>query len=247
MPYANNEGVNIHYAVHGEGEPLVLLHGFTSNIQRWELFGYVRSLKKTNKLILIDLRGHGLSDKPHDPAAYTMERRIADIAAVLNALNIKRAHFFGYSMGGWLAFGMAVHYPDMVQSLIIAAAHPYADSLAAFHGVDGSDPAVFMAAFEQFIGEKISPEVTTVVLQNDLKALAAAARDRAGFEPQLSSIKVPLLMIVGDQDKRHALVLRTVKEINGSQLVVVPGDSHIKLLFSADKLLPPIKSFLSKP
>ena len=108
MPYADNQGVRIHYEVEGNGPPLVLQHGFTDSLQTWYDLGYVEALKAGHRLILIDARGHGASDKPHEPKAYRSERNAANVVAVLQELEIPHAHFFGYSMGGWIAFDGAI-------------------------------------------------------------------------------------------------------------------------------------------
>ena len=76
MPFADNNGTRIHYHVEGEGTPLLLQHGFTSSIKNWYTNGYVEPLKQDYKLILVDARGHGESDKPHDPAQYDLKLRV---------------------------------------------------------------------------------------------------------------------------------------------------------------------------
>jgi pimeloyl-ACP methyl ester carboxylesterase len=73
MSYADSRGIRIHYRVEGEGPPLVLQHGFTQSIDDWYEFGYVDALKRDYRLILVDARGHGQSDKPHDPNAYGLD------------------------------------------------------------------------------------------------------------------------------------------------------------------------------
>jgi len=98
MPYAINQGVRIHYEVEGEGPPIVLQHGFTRDLGFWRQFGYVDAPKHNYQLILLDARGHGLSDKPHDPSAYAWELRVSDVTAVLDHLDIRKAHFWGYSI-----------------------------------------------------------------------------------------------------------------------------------------------------
>ena len=72
MPYTTNQGVRIHYQVEGEGPPLVMQHGFTDSIETWYELGYVDTLKHDYRLILVDARGHGHSDKPRTPDAYEM-------------------------------------------------------------------------------------------------------------------------------------------------------------------------------
>src|ERR1700733_8368713 len=98
MPYAANAGARIHYEVEGTGLPLILQHGFSDSLESWYDFGYVDALKAAHQLVLIDARGHGASDKPHDTAAYANDVRVADILAVLRDLDIHRADYFGYSM-----------------------------------------------------------------------------------------------------------------------------------------------------
>src|SRR5215475_10599773 len=102
MPYTENAGVRIHYAVEGSGPELVLLHGFMGSVDDWIARGYVASLRSNYRLILIDSRGHGQSDKPHAEVSYALDRRVADVTAVLDVLSVKTAHFWGYSMGGYI-------------------------------------------------------------------------------------------------------------------------------------------------
>jgi pimeloyl-ACP methyl ester carboxylesterase len=91
------------------------------------VFGYVDALREAGfRLILADARGHGGSDKPHDPATYHLDRWVTDITTVLDALNLAKVHFWGYSMGGWIGFGMAKYEPERVDRLVIGGSHPYA-------------------------------------------------------------------------------------------------------------------------
>src|SRR5262245_37737620 len=106
MPYANNQGVRTHYEVEGAGPPLVLLHGLTASPEQWRFFGVVDELKHGYQLILIDGRGHGASDKPHDPAAYSQEAMAGDFVAVLDQLGVPRAYYWGTSMGGETGFAL---------------------------------------------------------------------------------------------------------------------------------------------
>ena len=104
----------------------MLQHGFTSSLEDWRQCGYVAALRDHFHLILIDVRGHGGSDKPHDVADYTLDRRVTDVTAVLDALGIEKASFWGYSMGGWIGFGLAMQRPQRVDRLVIGAQHPFA-------------------------------------------------------------------------------------------------------------------------
>ena len=122
MPNAGNQGVRIHYRVEGAGQPLVLQHGYTQNLEHWYQCGYVDALKAQYRLILIDARGHGASDKPHERPAYAWPAGAMDVLAVLDALGIHRALFWGYSMGGAIGFGALTIAPERFVALIAGGA-----------------------------------------------------------------------------------------------------------------------------
>jgi pimeloyl-ACP methyl ester carboxylesterase len=119
MPYADSGGVRIHYRVEGNGIPLVLQHGYSDSLESWYEFGYVEVLKSQRKVILVDARGHGASDKPHTVSEYTREFQATDIVSVLRDLNISCADYWGYSMGGQIGFAMIQYAPDYVQRVVI--------------------------------------------------------------------------------------------------------------------------------
>ena len=99
MPFVENDGVRIHYEVEGRGEPLVIQHGFTSSIETVRLLGYSDSLKASYQVILIDARGHGVSDKPHAPECYGLQTAVSDVLAVLMSWVYPRPIFWAFN--GW--------------------------------------------------------------------------------------------------------------------------------------------------
>jgi pimeloyl-ACP methyl ester carboxylesterase len=138
MPYADNKGIHIHYETEGKGPPLVLQHWSVTTLENWVDYGYVSALKNDYRLILLDARGHGASDKPHSPESYALDKRVGDIVAVLDDLGIEKAHYFGYSMGGWIGFGAARYAPERFRSLVLGGAVPFVstmDGLRQFVGV----------------------------------------------------------------------------------------------------------------
>ena len=156
MPYANNTGVRIHYEVDGPGPALVLHHGFTQCLEDWSECGYVAALRPGYQVILVDARGHGGSDKPHDEASYRLDCRAADVTTVLDALGVEKAHFWGYSMGGRIGFGMARYAPDRVDRLVIASNIPFASDMGGIRqmireGITGGRDAL-VAGFEKRFG-----------------------------------------------------------------------------------------------
>jgi pimeloyl-ACP methyl ester carboxylesterase len=247
MPYANNQGVKIHYRVEGNGEPLVLQHGFTGNLEHWDQFGFVQALQPDYQLILLDGRGHGLSDKPHQAEAYRLEARVADIVAVLNDLHIQKAHFLGYSMGGWIGFGLAKYAPEFVHSLSIGGAHPYQDDRwQAFASVDGTDPDAFISALELAIAETIIPLARPQVLANDLVALAISAQIRPSLAAVLPTMQMPCLLFVGEADSRYSAVHRCAQQIPDVTFAVLPELSHVEGAVRSDRVLPHVMKFLRK-
>ena len=136
MPYANNNGVRIYYELEGKGPPLILGHGVTRSLDRWRQIGFADALKKDYRLILFDARGHGKSDKPHDPAAYGANM-VNDVLAVVNDLRIDHANYMGYSMGAGVGFAAAVRHPERFNSFVLGGWSPY----RADPGVSPNPPA----------------------------------------------------------------------------------------------------------
>ena len=88
MPFADHGGVRVHYRLEGAGRPLVLLHGFGGSSEQFYFLGWVPALRDRYRLLVMDGRGHGSSDKPHEPEAYRMDLRVGDVTAVLDHLGI---------------------------------------------------------------------------------------------------------------------------------------------------------------
>jgi len=250
VPYANNQGVRIRYEVEGSGSPLVLLSGLTGYLESWQELGYVDSLKDKYKLILIDLRGHGGSDKPHDPEAYRLKLLAEDVVAVLDDLGISKAHFLGYSMGGRIGFGLAKHTPTRFQSFIIGGQEPSEISQEGTRwwlqllekGMDA-----VMATLETEV--RMEPEMKTRLLANDAKALSAmllAPDYRASLEDVLPSITVPCLIFIGEADSDFAGAKECVKHIRSAEFVSFPGLNHMQVISNSHLVLPRIIKFLEK-
>ena len=107
------DGVRIHWMEAGEGTPVVLLHGYTSCCDAgWFANGVAKELARDHRVIGIDARGHGRSEKPHDPAKYPGDAMPADVIAVLDHLGVRKAHFHGYSMGGGIVAHLMARHPD---------------------------------------------------------------------------------------------------------------------------------------
>ena len=245
MPYVDNRGVRIHYEVEGEGPPLVLQHGFTQSIKGWYRCGYVDALKLNYRLILIDARGHGKSDKPHERAAYAWPIGAMDILAVLDVLGIRQASVWGYSMGGRIALNALSIFPERITALIAGGATAEADNIATrMQHVDGSDPEAFVAAFESLMKASFTPALRAAFLASDTRALAAAIQDRSSLFEQLSKVTTPCLIYVGDQDHRLAGAQATVVRMPNAKLKILPGLAHPDGFLRSDLVLPFVLRFL---
>ena len=247
MPFATNQGVRIHYQVEGEGPPLVLQHGFTQKMKRWYMAGYVDALKPNYQLVLVDARGHGASDKPYDPEAYTLPLQVGDVVAVLDALHLSKVHFWGYSMGGRIGFGMAKYAPARVHSLIIGGSHPYGRQLPTSSRLDGTAPEAFADAFLDRLGVNpatLPAEIREELLDNDFQALAAAQQDYPSLEEVLPTMTLPCLLYIGEADRGFSKAKACIKRLPNVTFVSLPGFNHSEAFYRADVVLPHITKFL---
>src|SRR5918994_6507418 len=122
MPDVPNGGIRISYDAVGEGRPLVLLHGWCCDRSWWTEPGYVDGLRSDHRLVIVDIRGHGASDKPHEVAAYAWEALIADVFAVADAESLDRFAIWGQSYGGWMAWMPAAAEPERVAAIVTSGA-----------------------------------------------------------------------------------------------------------------------------
>ncbi len=250
MTYVNNNGVRIHYQVEGAGSPLVLHHGLTGSLEDWREFGYVDSLKSDYQLILLDARGHGASDKPHDPEAYAMEHRVSDVTAVLDDLSISSAHFFGYSYGGRVGLEFAKLAPERARSLIIGGSGPKEQSPNDPHPVLElleAGPEALVAAFEQ--SGPVSPGWSARLLANDFEALIAILKSgRPSLEDELSGMTMPFLVYAGESDalNPHTGAKEYAKHLPNATFFSLPGLDHIQGMTRSDLVLPHVQKFLTQ-
>jgi len=252
-PYANNQGVRIHYEVEGNGLPLVLLHGLTASLEKWYDTGYVEQLKKHYQLILIDARGHGDSDKPHDPEAYKLKSLVADVVAVLDALNISKTNLLGYSLGGWTAFALAKYVPERFYSFIIGGVSPYElfsqDEVRLWLQLLKKGMGAVVEAYEKESGAKMTPQMRAKLLANDADALAAfvSASDwRGNLEDALPNMTMPCLFYVGEADEGYAGARKCANLLPNAEFVSFPGLGHTEVNLRSHLVLPHITKFLEK-
>jgi len=246
VAYAKNDGTRIYYEVEGSGPPLFLHHWSMATSAGWRYHGYVYALAEDFTLIAHDVRGHGRSDKPHDVEAYSLETRMGDVLAVLDHAGIERAHFYGYSMGGWVGLGLARGAPGRFDSIAVGGAHPYEQSMAGMRathdlaieqGVDAliervrsSDPGFARAHEEEW-------------LHADFQAQRAAATDRECMAEDLEAIDVPMLILAGTEDLLFERARKAAGEIPSARFEPLDGRSHGGAIEATNLVVPLLQSF----
>lgn len=250
MPYANNQEVHIHYEIEGEGPPLVLLHGLGGSLEHWRQTGYVEALKNEYRVILIDARGHGASDKPHEPKAYRMTLRVADVLAVLDDLNIAKAHYLGYSMGGRIGWGIAKYAPHRFHSLIIGGSSPYGNPPEGLSFIELFQKGLeaTLAAMEPIFGRRWTAEEKALCAANDLKAMIAllSVDERLDIEKLLPTVTVPCLLFGGEEDPWYAGAEKCSRRMPNATFVSLPGLDHIEGIYRIDLVLPHVIKFMAE-
>lgn len=247
MPYAHNDGVRIHYQVIGEdGPPLLLHHGLSDTLEGWRDSGWLDHLAREYRCILVDARGHGRSGRPHNPQAYSLGRRAGDLLAVLDDLELQRVHYLGYSLGGWVGFGLARFAPERLRSLTLLAAHPYAESMAFYREQLAAGLEKWTVTVETLAGH-LPAAMKTRFLRNDLGALqASVAADRQDNSDLLVKTFTPVLLCVGTADSRYPGVRKCAAGLPRARLRVLPDYNHIQLFFASAELAPSVHRFLQK-
>lgn len=231
MPMLDRDGVRIHYEVRGEGPVLLLTHGYSSTGDMWA--GQVEPFSKRFKLVTWDMRGHGASDYPSDPAAYSEEATVADMAALLDAVGAKSAIIGGLSLGGYMSLAFHRAHPERTRALLIIDTGPGYKNDEARAGWN----ATALKTAERFetegLGRLAGGSVETrIVRHRDATGLAHAARGMLAQRDSrviesLPGIAVPSLVIVGEDDTPFiAASGYMAAKIPGARLVTIPKAGH---------------------
>ncbi len=259
--FFDSNGVKIHYIIEGEGQPVVLVHGFTASIPvQWAMPGIISKLSKDYQVIALDNRGHGRSDKPHDPNQYGMQM-VGDIVRLLDHLKIEKAHVVGYSMGGFITNALLTTHPDRVITATLGGAgwaqaddarlsfmNELADSLDAGKGIGPLILQLTPADRPKPTEEQINAVNQMLMLTNDSKALAACIRGMKSLaisEAKLKENKVPTLALIGDKDPLKLGVDELEKVMANLTVEVIKEADHMTA-FRSPKFIEDLQGFLAK-
>lgn len=259
MAVAQINDIALYYESSGEGEPLLFLHGLGSSTRDWE--PQVSAFKDRYRCITYDVRGHGRSDKP--PGPYSVRQFAADTTALLSHLGIESAHMIGVSMGGMIAFQVAIDAPACVKSMVIinsgpeVRTHSLKEKWAVWQRL-----ALFrlfsMEKIGETIGGRLFPEDGQAEMlaafvsrwaENNKRSYLDATRALAGWSvrERIAAIQSPTLVIAADQDYTPVAAKEAyVRQMPNARLVVIPDARHAVNYAQPEKVNPVIQAFLEQ-
>jgi len=240
----DRDGVAIHYEVHGQGPAILLSHGYSATCRMWN--GQIAALRDRYQVIVWDMRGHGESDYPADPAAYSEAATVAEMAAILHACGIQRAVIGGLSLGGYMSLAFHKTHAAMTRALMIFDTGPgfrNAEAREAWNQRADDLDARGLAALGT------SDEVR-MSLHRDATGLAGAARGMLtqrddSIIASLETIAVPSLVLVGSNDTNFlAATDYMARKIPGAAKVVIQDAGHASNLHQPAAFNRAVESFL---
>lgn len=230
MPRLDRDGVGIHYEVHGSGPAILLSHGYSAACRMWD--GQIAAFRDRYQLIVWDMRGHGESDSPADPAAYSEPATVGDMHAVLQACNVQHAVIAGLSLGGYMSLAFHLRHPQMVRALMLFDTGPgfrkdaARDAWNARARARGDElDARGLAALGTSDEVRMSQHHSSAGLAHAARGMLAQ-RDAAVIG-SLETIRVPTLVLVGANDSNFlAATDYMAAKIPGAAKVVIPDAGH---------------------
>lgn len=225
MIFVNNDGIKISYEIldECEGDYLLLHTGLNSTKEAWIELSYTEELKKHFKIILIDPRGHGESDKPRDLEKYSFKLMADDVNALLDHLNINKVHFFGYSLGGLVGWQVIEHYPERLVFFIAGGSRV------------------------KFPPDRTNAFLRLSFLQEGPIENADTPTQPYDIEHLLPEIKLPVLTFVGDKDTScYPFVVDYSKLIPNCTTFVLPDLNHPQTMMAKEQVLPRVLAFLQE-
>jgi len=231
MPILNRNGVKLYYEVHGSGPTLLMSHGFSATSAMWA--GQIEILSAKHRLVLWDMRGHGQSDYPDDPAAYSEEETVADMAAILDAVGAPTAIIGGLSLGGYMSLAFYARHAARATALLIIDTGPgfKQDAARAAWNERSLDTAARLEA--EGLGQLSSGSAERRQSRHrNAQGLAHAARGMltqrdATVINILPSIKVPAMVLVGSRDTPFlAATDYMAAKIPGATKIIIDDAGH---------------------
>lgn len=256
--FFDSDGCKIHYTIEGNGPFLILIHGYAVNADiNWRWNGIIRKLRKHFTTIALDLRGHGLSEKPTKPGSYGIEMA-KDVIRLMDHLKIDKAYIMGYSMGGFITLKLVTMYPERIIKAVVGGAgyeKPNEDNIKILMELvksldSGKGYAPLINALEP--DRKEPPFWKLKIIDFGLNMLSepqAMANVMKQFpemevtEEQLKNNQVPILAIVGTNDPLKVGTVAMEKYLNNARYVYLEGKDHATAIMGP-KFYKPVLEFL---
>jgi len=250
MPTLNRNGVNLYYEVHGSGPAVLLTHGFSATTEMWK--PNIAALSRNYQLILWDMRGHGQTDSPKDPYAYSEDLTVGDMDALLNACGVQQAVIGGLSLGGYMSLAYHVLHADRTKALMLFDTGPGYKKDEARAGWNKRAEAT--AGEYEKKGLAALGRSAEVLASNHSSAegLARAARGMlaqrdARVMNSLESVKVPTLVLAGAKDEPFlGATDYMANKIPGATKVIIPDAGHAANIDQPESFNHAVLDFLTK-
>lgn len=259
MPRCRSNGIELAYEVAGQGEPLLFLHGLGSRGEDWAM--QAPCFATRYRVITADMRGHGASEKP--PGPYGVPMMAADVAGLLDWLGVESAHVVGLSMGGMIAFQLAVDRPERIRSLVIVNSGPALVPRTPGEWLRVQQRLLLARLFGpartgRFLSRRLFPKPEQEALRmqfierwalNDRTAYLAALRALIGWSvlDRVGHIRCPVLVISGDRDYTPADVKRVYTAmIPRAHFVLIEDSGHATPIDQADIFNRCVLDFLTR-
>ena len=251
MPKLNRQGVDLNYEIHGSGPAILLSHGFSSTLEMWR--GQIAPLSRHHQLIVWDMRGHGQTDSPDDPAAYTREATVADMEALLDAAGATQAIVGGLSLGGYMSLAFYQAHPQRVRALLLFDTGPgfkNDEARAAWN-----KRALETASNFETVGLSSLASRSREMASSTHRSAAGLARAARGMLAQgdtqvikvLPEIRVPTLILVGEDDQPFlASADYMAAKIPNASKIVIPHAGHASNLDQPELFNQAVLGFLEK-
>jgi pimeloyl-ACP methyl ester carboxylesterase len=230
VPLIDRDGVAIYYEDHGQGPALLLSHGYGATCRMWN--GQIAAFAGHYRVILWDMRGHGLSDDPGDPAAYSHALTVGDMAAILDACRVGRAVIGGLSLGGVMSLAFNLAHPERVSALVLCDTGPGFRNPDARAAWNGRALARARELEEKGLDALRGGGETRLGTHRSARGLAGAARGMlaqpdSSLIDSLAGIAVPTLVVVGSEDRNFLGAADYMAgKIPGARKVVIPEAGH---------------------
>jgi pimeloyl-ACP methyl ester carboxylesterase len=227
------DGLTLHYESRGAGQPVVLLHGFTSSAASWERLSWIDLLARSScEAVALDFRSHGRSDRVYESSACTTSRLASDVLALLDHLELERASLFGFSMGGGVAVRLALDQPGRVAKLVLGGMGDSALNELHDPREIGELVSAFSSPTESTSANAARIRRNAEAAGNDLRALLPFLRQGGwpGGLAHVTPLDVPSLLVIAEADEYMGPTGALVDRLAPTRTLVVEGRGHHDVL-----------------